>query len=98
MGKKESNPPLEGMRPDPPPAPPYQTAIATKRMDLKFQITKADIPAFSGFLQGSAIRGEIAIGINLESTVMACAEHDISFYELMAEHTVHEMLHAFQEL
>lgn len=69
-------------------------------MDKKIKIRIEDddnIPAFAGFVAGST-KDEVRIKVNIPATLLVCAEHDIDFYELMAENTVHEMLHAFQEL
>jgi len=67
-------------------------------MKLKFEIKTDELPAFGGYLSGSAIKGIAEIKIDTNNTVLACADNDIDFYELMAENTVHEMLHAFQDL
>jgi ABC-type multidrug transport system ATPase subunit len=67
-------------------------------MKLKFKIINRELPAFGGFIQGSAIKGKIEILIDIEKTVLACASEDIDFYEFLSETTVHEMLHAFQEM
>lgn len=67
-------------------------------MKLKFNILNKELPAFGGFIQGSAINGEIEILIDTSGTVLACADEDIDFYEFLSETTVHEMLHAFQEM
>lgn len=67
-------------------------------MKLKFNIVNKELPAFGGFIQGSAIKGKIEILIDTEKTALACAHEDIDFYEFLSETTVHEMLHAFQEL
>ena len=68
-------------------------------MKIRFVITsEPTLPAFAGFIQGSALQGEIHIGVNMESSALACAEHGIPYTTLLAENTVHEMIHAFQEL
>ena len=65
---------------------------------IKINIKTGKIPAFAGFIKGSAIKGKVEILVDIENTILCCAENDIDFYELIAENTVHEMLHAFQEL
>lgn len=67
-------------------------------MKLKFRIKKDKLPAFAGFVQGSAIKGRVEILVDFENTILACAENEIDFYDLLSENTVHEMLHSFQEL
>ena len=68
-------------------------------MKIKFNIKHGELPAFGGFIQGSAINGEIEILIDSNSSVLVSSEYDdINFYDLLAENTVHEMIHAFQEL
>lgn len=65
---------------------------------IKVQIKTGQLPAFAGFVKGSAIKGRIKIIVDTENNILCCAEHDIDFYELLTENTVHEMLHVFQEL
>jgi hypothetical protein len=66
---------------------------------LKFRIENDEtIPAFAGFIKDSANNGEAIFHVNMNATLFCCAEHDIDFYEFLAENTVHELLHAFQEL
>ena len=69
-------------------------------MNLKVSISNSeDIPAFAAFLSPSAKQGNIKILINIKSSILACAEEkELDFYELISDSTVHELLHAFQEL
>jgi hypothetical protein len=67
-------------------------------MKLRFRITNGELPAFGGFIQGSAINGTAEIIIDTAGTALACADENIDFYDFLAESTVHEMLHAFQEM
>jgi len=67
-------------------------------MKLNFRITNGELPAFGGFIQGSAIKGTAEIIIDTAGTALACADENIDFYDFLAESTVHEMLHAFQEM
>ena len=68
------------------------------KKEIRVSITEDDdLPAFAGFVAGST-KNEVRIKVNIPVTLLVCAEHDIDFYELLAESTVHEMLHAFQEL
>ena len=67
-------------------------------MKLKFTIKNEELPAFGGFIQGSTIKGTAEILIDTAGTALACADENIDFYEFLAESTVHEMLHAFQEM
>ena len=70
-----------------------------RAMPLKFSIKHGELPAFGGFIQGSAINGEIEILIDSNNSILVASEYnDINFYDLLAENTVHEMIHAFQEL
>lgn len=57
-----------------------------------------ELPAFGAFLRGTALKGEAKIEIDPDACLLVSAEHNINFYELLSEITVHEMLHAFQEL
>lgn len=66
---------------------------------LKFYIKENEnIPAFAGFIKDSLNEGEALFVINLKASLLCSAEHNIDFYELLSEHSVHELLHAFQEL
>jgi len=68
-------------------------------MKLNIEIVNdRSLPAFAAFVAGSAKKNKIKFKVNIEPSIMANAEYGIDFYELMAEHTVHELLHVFQEL
>jgi hypothetical protein len=56
-----------------------------------------DLPAFGAFCRGTS-EDTIEIVLNMEVSALAGVEHRIDFYELLSETTVHELLHAFQEL
>ena len=70
--------------------------------EIHFSITpKNDIPAFAGYLSGTATKTpEAKIVVNIEAMVNSAADkdNDISFDEIFTTSVVHEMLHAVQEL
>jgi hypothetical protein len=67
-------------------------------MELKIEIKNKTLPAFAGFVEGSAKKGTIKILIDIEKNILVSADKNIDLYELLAENTVHELLHSFQEL
>jgi hypothetical protein len=67
-------------------------------ISIKFRIEEDEnIPAFAGFVKDSVNKGEAIFKVAIKATLLACAEHDIDFYEILSENCVHELLHAFQE-
>ena len=69
------------------------------KLSIDLQIkNKPDLDGFAGFIAGTTKNKEIKIRVNINSSILACVEHDIDFYELLTANTVHELLHAFQEL
>ena len=70
-----------------------------KKLDLEIELSPHNsIEAFAAYVNHSARTGKPKIVINFRSTVMACAEHDLHFIDFISESTVHEMIHAFQDL
>lgn len=69
-------------------------------MKLQFSIKeKRPRPSFGSYIAGSAINGEIQILTDISQHLIYCAENPkIDFYDLISEISVHEMIHAFQEL
>lgn len=69
---------------------------------MKFTIeTKPLDGGFAGFVEGSMIKGEAKIFIDTGMIALALAEENAKpeeFYEILSDCTVHEMLHAFQEM
>jgi hypothetical protein len=61
--------------------------------------TDRDIPAFAGYLAGTAKTGTARMLVNLDATAWACVEHpDLSFRRLVIEHLGHEFMHALEEV
>ncbi len=69
-------------------------------MEFKIEIVNnEDIPAFGGYLTPSVTDGTAKIMLNLNATFCAAIEFpEMQWKEMLAEHTVHELLHAFQEI
>lgn len=61
--------------------------------------TNRKIPAFAGYLAGTAKTGTARMLVNLDATAWACVEHpDLSFRRLVIEHLGHEFMHALEEV
>lgn len=70
----------------------------SKKIKIKFRIEEDEnIPAFAGFVKDSVNKGEAIFKIDIKASILCSAEHNIDFYDLISEHSVHELLHAFQE-
>jgi len=67
---------------------------------VKIKITQDnDIPAFAAFVATTANSGEAWFKLNINATLWACVENEeLEFFDILSENTVHEMMHAFQEL
>jgi len=57
-----------------------------------------EIPAFASYTDGSVKEGVAEIGLNVGAHLVASAEYDIDFEDMLAENTLHELLHALQDL
>ena len=59
---------------------------------------KNDTFSFASFCKGDKNSDTLKIRLNLKNIFLACAEHDLDFYDFVTESVVHELLHGFQEI